>query len=72
MIDRKLAGARCRTVQHITTHEGLLRRNTYGTVCYEVDNLDRWLVLVEWDNGMNIPVFPEEIEIVEQLERLAA
>ena len=72
MIDRKLAGARCRTVQHITTREGLLRRNTCGTVCYEIDNLDRRLVLVEWDDGMNIPVFPEESEIVEQPERLAA
>jgi len=72
MIDRKLAGVRCRTVQHLTTREGLLQRNTCGTICYEIDNLDRRLVLVEWDNGMNIPVFLEEIEILGQPERLAA
>lgn len=72
MIDRKLAGARCRTVRHVTTREGLLPRNTCGTVCYEIDNLDRRLVFVEWDNGMDIAVFPKEIEIFEQPERLAA
>jgi hypothetical protein len=72
MIDRKLAGVRCRTVQHIVTREGLLRGNACGTICYEINNLDRCLILVEWDNGMNIAVFPEEIAIVEQPEHLAA
>jgi hypothetical protein len=37
-----------------------------------MDNLDRRLVFVEWDNGMNVLMFPEEIEIRGQSERLAA
>ena len=72
MIDRTLAEACCRTLQHITTREGPLRRNTRSTICYVINNLDRRLILVEWDNGMDVPVFPEEIEIFEQPEHLAA
>jgi hypothetical protein len=72
MIDRKYAGARCRAVRHITTREGLLRRGACGTVRYELDNLGRRLIFVEWDNGMSVPVFPGEIEIGGQPERLAA
>jgi len=72
MIDHKHAGTRCRTVRHITTRDGLLHCDTHGTIRYEMDNLGRCLVFVEWDNGMDVLVFPEEIEIFEQLERLAA
>ena len=72
MMDHKHAGARCRAVRHITTRDGLLRRDTRGTIRYEMDNLDRWLVFVEWDNGMSVPVFLREIEISGQPERLAA
>jgi hypothetical protein len=63
MLDRTHTGLRCRTVRHINTHEGLLRRDTYGTIEYEVDNLERHLVFVHWDNGMNVAVFSGEIEI---------
>jgi hypothetical protein len=72
MTDHTHVGARCRTVQHINTHEGALRRDTYGTIRYEVDNLDRHLVFVDWDNGISVAVFPQEIEIVPAYERLAA
>ena len=72
MIDRKYAGARCHAVRHITTRDGLLRCGTGGTIRYEMDNLDRCLVVVEWDNGMSVPVFPGEIQILGQPERLAA
>ena len=63
MVDRTHTGLRCRVVRHLSTRDGLLRRDTYGTVQYEVDNLDRHLVFVEWDNGMDTPVFAQEIEI---------
>jgi hypothetical protein len=72
MVYRTHAGARCRTVQHINTRDGLLSRDTHGTIRYEMDNLDRRLVFVDWDNGMSVPVFPGEIEILGQPERLAA
>ena len=72
MIHRNYAGTRCRTVRYITTRDGPLRCDTRGTIRYEMDNLDRRLVFVEWDNGMSVPVFPGEIEICGQPERLAA
>jgi hypothetical protein len=64
MVDRTYAGTRCRTVRHINTRDGLLPRDTRGTIRYEMDNLDRRLVVVDWDNDMNALVFAEEIEIL--------
>ena len=72
MVDRTYAGARCRTVRHINTHNGLLPRDTQGTIRYEMDNVDRRLVFVDWDNDMNILMFAEEIEILRQPQSLAA
>jgi hypothetical protein len=37
-----------------------------------MNNLGRRLVFVDWDKGMKVLVFAEEIEILEQLEGLAA
>lgn len=65
MVDRTHTGQRCRTVRHISTRDGLLRRDTQGTVQYEVENLERHLVFVTWDNGMQTPVFAGEVEIYE-------
>jgi hypothetical protein len=72
MVDRTHSGQRCRTVQHLTTRDGLLRRDTQGIIQYEMDNLDRRLVFVIWDNGMHTPVFAHEIEICIAEERWAA
>jgi hypothetical protein len=63
MVDRTRSGKRCRTIQYLTTREGLLRRDSYGTIQYEVENSDRRLVFVAWDNGMRVPVFAHEIDI---------
>lgn len=64
MTDHTRAGMRCRTVRFVRTVEGDLRRDTQGTIRYEIDNLDRRLVLVEWDQGFTVPVFPHEIEMI--------
>lgn len=64
MIDRTRAGVRCRTVRFVRTVEGDLSRDARGTIQYEMENLDRRLVLVEWDRGFTVPVFPHEIEIL--------
>ena len=66
MMDRSRYGARCRTLRHLNTLEGILPRDTHGTLRYEMDNLGRRLVFVDWDNGMSPPVFPHEIEVLEQ------
>jgi hypothetical protein len=72
MLDRTHAGQRCRTIQHLTTRDGLLRRDTQGTIQYEMENLGRCLIFVRWDNGMNVPVFAHEIEVYGTEEQLAA
>lgn len=72
MVDRTRTGKRCRTLQHLTIRDGMLRRDTYGTIRYEMENLDRRLVFVEWENGMSTPVFAHEIELCTVEDRLAA
>lgn len=68
MMDHTYAGARCRALQHINTVQGPLSRGSCGTIRYEMDNLGRRLVLVDWDAGISVPVFPPEIEILVQEE----
>ena len=64
-MDRSHSGLRCRTVRHLYTVKGALARESEGTIRYEVENLlGRKLIFVDWDNGMSVPVFPHEIEIV--------
>lgn len=63
MIDRTYTGFRCHTRYLIRTVKGDLPRGSKGTIVYEMDNLGRQLVLVDWDNGISVPVFPDEIEL---------
>ncbi len=63
MISRMHAGHRCHTRRFVRTVKGDLPRGTPGTVLYEMENLGRRLVLVQWDRGITVPVFPEEIEL---------
>lgn len=72
MMDHAHAGARCRALHHINTVQGTLPRGSFGTIRYEMDNLGRHLVLVDWDTGISVPVFPPEIEIVLQEETQVA
>ena len=65
MVDRSRTGARCYTLRRINSVKGLLPRETYGTLRYEEENLGRRLVFVVWDNGMNVPIFPDEVEVLE-------
>ena len=66
MIDRTYAGARCYTVRFIRTVNGDLPRGSYGTVLHTLENLGRRLILVHWDTGITVPVFPDEIVIASQ------
>ena len=63
MIDQSKMGTRCRTTRFLRTVEGNLPRNSQGIIRCEMDNLDRHLILVQWDRGFIVPVFPHEIEI---------
>ena len=63
MIDRTQAGRRCYTRHLVRTVKGDLSRASYGTIVYQMENLGRQLILVNWDKGISVPVFPDEIEI---------
>ena len=63
MIDRTHTGFRCHTRHLVRTVKGDLPRGSRGTVVSELDNLDRHLILVAWDTGMSVPVFPDEIAL---------
>ena len=63
MVDRARFGKRCRTVRYLTTRDDLLRRGSYGTIQYEMKNLERHLIFVAWDNGMRVPVLAHEIDV---------
>lgn len=62
MIDRTHTSMCCRTVRLVRTVKGDLSRGTCGTIDYEM-NLGRQLIMVRWDIGITVPVFPDEIEI---------
>jgi hypothetical protein len=66
MIDRSHTGTRCRTRHFVRTVKGDLPRGSRGTIVYETENLGRQLILVEWDAGFAVPVFPGEVELEEQ------
>jgi len=70
MVDRSRSGLRCRSVRYVNSPQGALPRFTRGTIRYEMENLGRRLVFVDWDHGISVPVFPDEIEVLGQEGRL--
>ena len=66
MIDRTQTGTRCYTTRFIRTVKGDLPRGSCGMVLYAVENLGRRLILVDWNIGITVPVFPEEIVLESQ------
>jgi hypothetical protein len=69
MIDRTHTGVRCHARLLLRTVKGILPRESPGTVVYEMDNLGRHLIVVTWDTGITVPVFPDEIELQPQDSR---
>jgi hypothetical protein len=61
MLDRTLAGARCRTVRPIAHHGGYLPRMLQGTIRYQVENLGRKLINVDFDSGQSMMVFADDV-----------
>jgi len=68
MIDTSLTGRRCRATKEIISHQGLTRRFTEGTIQYDLENIGRHLLSVEWENGVTDYVYPFEIEILDEEE----
>jgi len=68
MMDVKpLKGTRCRAGRAIIGHQGIVKANTEGTIQHVIDNLDRHLINVEWDNGVTMNAFPDEL-VIQQKE----
>ncbi len=65
MIDLSSKGIRCRATREIRTDWGMVTSSTGGTIQYEIENLGRYLILVDWDNGLSLNVSPSEIEIID-------
>jgi hypothetical protein len=63
MIEQSHIGAHCQTVRPVRTMKGNLPKNSQGIIQYEMDTLGRRLILVHWEQGFAVPVFPDEIEI---------
>lgn len=60
-----MSNQRCHAIQSIRGHQGLISAHMQGTIEAEISNLGRHLIAVRWDNGLEMYVFPEEIEIDE-------
>jgi hypothetical protein len=71
MIDTSPTGRRCRATKEIKSHQGLTRRLTDGTIQYDLENIGRHLLSVEWENGVTDYVYPFEIEILDEEEPLS-
>ena len=71
MVDTSLTGMRCRTTKEIRSHQGLVRRYSEGIIQYNMDNLGRHLISVQWDNGVIDYVYPLEIELLGQRDEPA-
>jgi hypothetical protein len=61
-------GQRCQATRSIRGHQGLVIAHTQGTIESEISNLGRHLIAVRWDNGLQMYVFPDEIEVGEAIE----
>ena len=70
MVDTSLTGMRCRTTKEIRSHQGLVRRYSEGIIQYNMDNLGRHLISVQWDDGVIDYVYPLEIELLGQRDDL--
>jgi hypothetical protein len=47
----------------IRDHGTKIEPDNQGTIVYEIEDVERQLILVEWDGGPSLYVFPNEIEI---------
>lgn len=71
MVDTSLTGMRCRASKQIRSHRGLIRKYSEGFIQYDLENLGRHLISVQWDNGVIDYVYPLEIEILGQGDKPA-
>ena len=54
---------RCRLIGPIRDHKGLVRFEERPTILREIDNLDRHMFLVQFNDGTTTFLFPHEIAL---------
>ena len=59
---------RCGAKNMIRSREVTIQPPNQGTVIYEMENLGRRLILVQWDGGSSTYAFPDEVDITETIE----
>jgi hypothetical protein len=64
MFDLSTHGLKCRAVRDIRDYQGVVSTSAEGTIEYEVENLGRHLINVQWDNGVRLNVLANDIEII--------
>lgn len=72
IVDCTRSGHTCRTLKVITTHDDPLPFGLRGTIQHEMKTAGYHLVFVQWENGREVPVFIDEIEIGKNLMAKAA
>jgi hypothetical protein len=59
---------RCGAKNMIRTRDITIQPGDQGTIIYEMENLGRRLILVQWDGGSPTYAFPDEVDITSTME----
>ncbi|MGH7840917.1 MAG: hypothetical protein ACREQT_05280 [Candidatus Binataceae bacterium] len=63
IIGQGTIGRRCHLLRPVRDHEGRTRFDEKPVILREVNNLDRRMFLVQFENGSTTFLFPDEINI---------
>ena len=58
-----VVGRHCRLLQPVRDHEGRMRFSEKPKVLREVNNLERHMLLVQFDDGATTFLFPDEVVV---------
>ena len=67
MILANITGLRCRARRQLRTHAGVIGAFSEGAIASEIDSLGQRLIEVRWNNEICVYVFPDEIEILDDI-----
>jgi hypothetical protein len=59
---------RLRGKKGVRGRQTMIEPGNHGAIVYEIDNLGRHLILVEWNDDSSVYVFPDEIEITDMVK----
>jgi hypothetical protein len=65
MLDFTRHGKRWSAKRIIRRPAGTIEQLGEGTIAFEVENLGRQLIFVQWDTGVATYVFDDEVKIIE-------